>query len=392
MKLKSLLLGALLAPFALVALIAPPSNAQQADDPAPEQAQVAVLAPPTPAPAPAAQAPRRPLDRAWRQRLALARSFSDRVDLDGDLIKCELEDAYARPRRRTGEARTDLLLTVSEQPLVLFIAHGFEFREPDGRHSFRRMRDEFADHIRIARDQPGGSAVCFVSWYSQDGFGDDQPHLADALAIVRRLAADPLLPPSGAEGAPRRVVALGYSAGGNFIKHAAILALDTEAAMPAPRRPLRAAPLRIVGLGTPHFGAPIARNGVAAGQLSMSLMSAFGALIGDDDLVASARGANQEFSRVQLSRGMEQLSADNRDLAALNAAFAARASELEYINIVSVDDDIVPFQNADWDVGVQQALHGLLHRDLQHAAPESDYARFLALAYGPAPLTEAISQ
>lgn len=320
----------------------------------------------------------RRIEAAWQSRIDAALNFSQSVNLQNGLIRCTLENAEAAPARSSGDAATDFLLTVSEQPLIVFISHGFEIQSDDGRRSAQMMREEFAAHYDIIQAQPGGSAICLTSWYSFQGFGDHQPHLGDAVAAVRHLSQDALV----ADEARQRIVLIGYSQGGNFAKHAAVRAIDLAPSFTPQDMGVEPTLLRVVGLGTPHHGAPIARSGMNTGRGVVTFIGILAALGGDRQTTDNASNTLARMNAVGATRGMQQMDVGNAELRALNDQVAARIQAMEMVNLVSIDDDVVPYDYANWNVSLQQNLRGLLHRDFPRPVPGSTYAGVLELVYG----------
>lgn len=334
-------------------------------------------------------------EAAWASRLDTARNLASGLSLSGSDITCDLEAPYA-PRRTTGDANADLLLAVAEQPLTVFFVHGFQATAYDGRQSIADMRPNFADHAKTARAAPGGSAFCYVSWNSQAGFGDEQLHLARAISAVRRLQADPLT----VTVAPPAMVVIGYSAGGNFAKHAVVHALDHPAQAVVPEGPGAQAridalagaaawpPLRLVALGTPHGGGDLADVGTGAGEGLGALMQLIGGLAGDQQLMSDGRQMSAGMRDYRNLRGVRQLSRSSSELSALNGALANRLGAIQFFNIYSRDDDVISVASALWNRTYDRVYDAMRHRDFKYIAENSSWRPLWSEIYALAPSQE----
>jgi len=113
----------------------------------------------------------------------------------------------------------------------------------------------------------------------------------------------------------------------------------------------------------------------------------FGKLIAGDD--EAARGVGEGITRaeeVKNSTGLQQLYPRNTVLVALNTALASHVREIEFVNISSLDDEVVPTESSGWPFGWNLTLEGFKHFDLKNVPAGSDYANALGVAYGEVPI------
>jgi hypothetical protein len=115
------------------------------------------------------------------------------------------------------------------------------------------------------------------------------------------------------------------------------------------------------------------------------------AISNDSDALQKAKQTEQQMEQYTAQAGIKQLQPDNADVAALNALMQQQqtASALEYLNIYSRDDDVVPVTSADWPSDLQVELSGTRHAELLLAPPGSSLRAVLAVAFGDAPITRA---
>ncbi len=312
---------------------------------------------------------RQDMERRWSERLALAQSLSGQVNVVSSWISCDLEQTSG-PRRASGDSNADMLMQLSEVPLVVFITHGFEIRTNDGSHPHSQMRTEFYDFAAFAQAEPGPSAVCYVAWPSHDGFdAGSTAHFSRALTAVRLLARDPLV----ALTEKRRIVALGYSQGGNYAKYAAAQDIAANGGG-FPR-------LRVVTLGAPHDGAPVAESGLGLAE-GVAVIAGIASIFSNDqaglDAASDALNATQDIRNLP---GYQQVLPNNSSLDALNERFASVISSIDYFNIYSQSDEVTPSWSGRWNDRVDYPVSGLSHANLQQPYSYSGVGNVVQLAF-----------
>ena len=311
---------------------------------------------------------------AWERRVQRARELAANIVVAD--LHCTINSQLTWPIYASRDINTDQLLGVSEQPLIVFLLPGFDTQHPDGRDDYAYLQTQFADEIAVAGEQADGSAVCVIPWATQQGFGDDTPFLAQAVAAVRELSEDPLIPANP----PRRIVVLGYSAGGNFAKYA-LTHLPPDPGGTT-------TDLRLITLGTPHHGS-IAANAYA-GYLDVTtgLTGIVGEITNDADMQQRAADTRTAQDALTSARGFRQLEPNNADVEAVNSLMARPSQPFHHLNVYSSGDDAVPKDSAVWPDAVQVDLVSYKHLDLPKAPVGSPWRRVLAVAFGTAPLSQ----
>lgn len=194
---------------------------------------------------------------------------------------------------------------------IVILVHGFDPAGTPANASdmWLSMREAIAATDRTA-------AICIARWDSRRGIDDPNGGLSRLLDAVARGAMGS--PPDG----QRVVTFVGHSAGGNRAK-AELLRLHDRAAWPAGTR------MRLLTLGTPHRGVPLADQEVAVRRLA----DMFG-----------ARGA---LERAGLgSAGLREMRVDAPALRTLNARFVRAVAPSDHWAVASVQDQVVPTWSA----------------------------------------------
>ncbi len=202
--------------------------------------------------------------------------------------------------RAAGRART-----------IVILIHGF-----DTAGTPANVSDMWLSMRTATRAADRTAAICIARWDSRRGIDDANGGLSHLLDAVARGA-------TGSRPDGQRVITfVGHSAGGNRAK-AELLRLHDRAAWPAGTR------IRLLTLGTPHRGVPMADQEVAVGRLA----DMFG-----------ARGA---LERAGLgSAGLREMRVDAPALRTLNARFVRAVAPSDRWAIASVQDQVVPTWSA----------------------------------------------
>jgi hypothetical protein len=311
----------------------------------------------------------RRIDGLWQQRVAVADRLASKVDLGGSPISCSTVD-NGQPARQSISAASNRLMSVSESKNIVFLIHGFEWNSDTGEQSVDNIRRTFSDIIDVASSDTD-TAICLVSWKSQLGFEEGNDRLQQAIAAIRLLASDPLVKvPDG-----RRIIVFGYSAGGSYAENAIVHLSDTQTALSqqvnwtsGPSEPVE---LRLVTVVTPHHGSQL--TNLALGGLEGIVAGAqLKGMFGTDEDRQKAAEARDRLNEIERRPGVRQLQPDDPDVESLNRALSQLAGAVTYLNVYSLDDDVVPISSARWS------------NALEYAIPSAKHTRALSAPFGTA--------
>jgi hypothetical protein len=228
-----------------------------------------------------------------------------------DEMNCRVRGLDARQPLTSG-ADAELVDLVTADRIFFFV-HGLALEAEDGFLLPYQVEEQFRAHAALVASLPGRNATCFVSWRSLEWIGQAD-RLARALRDVQAIAGLPAV-----FDANRRVVVVGYSAGGNYAKRAIVESMRPAAGAGRQGRPR--VPVTLVTMGTPHNGSRLASMGglaLVAGMLGyaggeLPPEAALATMVAVP-MIANLPGVRE----LRPLSGNPSLAAINRDYAALN--------------------------------------------------------------------------
>lgn len=254
------------------------------------------------------------------------------------------------------------LLEVAEHRSIYLYAHGFYTYPRRTKPPLSYAQDTWKGHLAVVRNLGSPYVACLFITDTARGFGDGQTLIGDFLFALRALTDDPdLYDPK------REIVAVGYSAGANYVKQSLVTYqkyLRANGVEPAGIEPTR---MTWVFLGGVH-------TGTGASDLANAGIQLLNAIQRSNEKEARGADANfeqrwREYLRSERealtgSRGAQQLQVGNPELAELNLAFKqALTANIRVINLVSTTDIVAPPSAATLPFVPSVLLDGLSHSD-----------------------------
>ena len=301
-------------------------------------------------------------------------------DLDKVLQNLELRFAtsdkiYCAPASRKHSSdypHADHMLDVASANNTIIFVHGFVATQYGGHESLDDMVSDWRYHIDILDGLKSDTSYCVVSWDSEHGFDDPENTLSKFLAAFNFVARDMRL-----DSNTKNITLIGYSAGGNYIKHSFI---DSQIKAREVRKLIgRVQPknlkTRIVTLGTPHLGS----NFADTAQMTSYFAAIAAALILGDKGVA----ATSVLPHKANSRGAGQLKSIhlNDDLYDLNRTFAKSFPKKNIYALGSTGDKNVPYRSATPDFATPIPLKKIAHNEFLRPYLVDGYSDLMLLIY-----------
>lgn len=283
------------------------------------------------------------------------------IHLIGD-ITCETGPGDGTFGEVHAGSDADALLAVAARKKIYLYAHGFYTYPRRTKPPLSYAQETWSGHLGVVRNLGSPYAACLFIADTARGFSDNQSLIGDFLFALRALTDDPdLYDPK------REIVAVGYSAGANYVKQGLVTFqryLQANGIAPTGIEPTRMAWVFLGGVHT----------GTAASDLADAGIQLLNVL--ERSKEKEARGADANFEQrwreylrsereaLTSSRGARQLQVGNPELVELNRNFErALTGNVRVINLVSTSDLVAPPSAASLPFVESQLLSGLAHSD-----------------------------
>lgn len=280
-----------------------------------------------------------------------------RVHLSAD-ISCSLHDAAGRARDAFASNDAAALVSVARERSIYIFVHGFHPKRFGGRPAAEDVAETWSDYVATIRSNGRPFAACMMRFDTRQGFGDHQPELGNFLHALRWMTDDPQL-----YDPARRIYLIGYSAGGNYIKHGLRLFqrnLEASGLSPVGRAPTR---MRVLTLATPHMGTSAAWHaGAVAGWWEFIVHSVRDRARTMEDLEERRwrQQLTSEWRFIAESPGATQLRLGHPELLRQNAELRENLTpNVEVLALVGSNDMLAPV------AGGQLRAHGIV----EHVVP-----------------------
>ena len=275
-----------------------------------------------------------------------------RVHLSGD-ISCTLHDAAGRARDAFTSNDAAALLAVGREKSIYIFVHGFHPKQFGGRPSAQDVANTFDDYIARIKADRQAFAACMMRFDTRQGFGDHQPELGNFLHALRWLTDDPQF-----YDPARRIYLIGYSAGGNYIKHGVRLFQRNLEASELPAVGRAPTHMRILTLATPHMGTSAGwyAGAVAAWwELIVHYPREEAETLSELEEQRWRQRLTSEWRFIAESPGAKQLGLAHPELLALNTELrASMTPNIEMLALVGDRDQLAPVS------GRQLQAHGIV--------------------------------
>jgi len=262
-----------------------------------------------------------------------------------DLRMIVNDNFYCAPNSRTFDtqyADSDHLLNVASADTVAIFVHGFVTSKSGGRLNLSEMVDRWRYHIDLLEESKTTTSYCVVTWDTEFGFDDKDQTLSKLLSAIGITISDNRL---GKE--KKRIIVMGHSAGGNYIKYSHIRSQEINAKIAPSIVKTFGGDIydknyyyRYITLSTPHLGTKVADN---SQYTALFASIAASLLFGDEGLNAVAVPASKAYTR-----GAKQLKSINQNemLYSLNKDFITHKSKPVILAFGSHSDSMVNYESA----------------------------------------------
>ena len=311
--------------------------------------------------------------------------IADGITLDEERVSCSLHGTIPPIKSTSNDSVANNIVQLAQAHTAVFFVQGLDFlaMAKDGWSSMPALKTRFADAEAAVLDAnatldpstgaSGPIAICYVRWPTLVGFGSNTAYVEKSMAAFVHLWN--IGHEDGFGSDPRRLVAMGYSAGGNLAAQSVLDLYDEE-----DHDKLQHPEVILVTIVTPHEGAQAASlssstNGIAASLIAKAR-----------DFFNFQRDGTDLSSRiddVEHSPGIMQMMPQSPVLLQIKSQLKERHHhnvELKIINIYSSRDDTVPASSGSLDFAdrnIDLPDTGVAHVDFMQAPAGSRMRKVL---------------